>query len=143
MRNKFYIHFFIILATIAGLVSSYSTTPQLLSNFSYFTSFEDNTKAITYQIDEDVKVEAFKPAINIANELFIIEEIPVEDVEEREESLSHTLRKSVVSFYPSALLYKVLFENASFKTKENSLYQNTLATHVAVNLYQKFEVYRI
>ncbi|PQJ74184.1 hypothetical protein BTO13_02340 [Polaribacter gangjinensis] len=127
---------------MSSVINSYATTPHLFSSFSYFTAFQENTST-TNQIDEAVKVEAFKPSINIANELFIIEEIPVEDVEEQEESLSHKLKKSVVSFYSSALLYRVLFENASLKTKENSHYQNTFATHVAVNLYQKFEVYRI
>lgn len=142
MRNKLYIHFFILLATLASVVPSYASSSQLFTRFSYFNDFQETTST-TNQIDEDVKVEAFKPAINIANELFIIEEIPVEDVEEQEESLSHKLKKSVVSFYSTALLYRVLFENASLKTKENSHYQNTFATFVAINLYQKFEVYRI
>lgn len=142
MRNKLYIHFLITLATIASVANSYATSPHLFSSFSYFTTFQESTNS-TYQIDEDATVEVFKPSINIANELFIIEEIPVEDVEEKEESLSHIIRKSVFGFHTSAILYRILFENALLKTKEDSLYQKTFATNVAIQLYQKFEVYRI
>ncbi|MBG7612953.1 hypothetical protein IU405_11910 [Polaribacter sp. BAL334] len=143
MRKKLYTQFFVFLTLIVSVFNCYATTPHLFSNFSYLKGFQENINKTYQDIDDGTTFVAFKPSINIANELFIIEEIPVEDVEEKEESLLHSIRKSVFGFHTSAILYRVLFENATLKTKEDSLYQKTFATHVALHLYQKFEVYRI
>jgi hypothetical protein len=139
MRKKLYTHFFVVIAIITSVVNCYATSPHQFLH----TTFQESLNTTSQNIDEQAIVTIFKPSINITNELFIIEEIPVEEFEEKEESLLHNLKKSIFTNNSSAILFRILFDNASSKTIQESLYQKTFATNVALHLYQKFEVYRI
>ncbi|MCG1036963.1 hypothetical protein [Polaribacter sargassicola] len=140
MRSKFYKHLFLAwVILLSSIVHLYAGT----TNNTHFSPSNTTTKSSIYASFTQFNKTIFKPTSNSRKEILVIEEISLENEEENEPNSIKHKNKSLFGNFINTLSYKNLLENVFFKTKELASYQNFNRRNTSLNLYIKFEVFRI
>lgn len=113
------------------------------SNFSLNTAEANTCKETSNFIDFSLDKAVFKKYSENNHELFFVEEINIEDVEESEHQLSNFKVKSLFGSNSNSILQKNLFENSLTKIKQESQFQKSNTRAKKQSLYKKFEVFRL
>ena len=138
MRKKIHIHLFLALVI---LLTSLTNLCANTLNATHFQPVHSSTKNAYQPQQQNLNNTFFKSSSNSKKEGLIKENISIEDFEESEHSATVYNHKSLFGNNTCAILFKLIIESNSVKTKENLVSQCFNTRTTSLTLHKKFEVF--
>ena len=137
MRNNFHKYLFLALVILLSIFTNmYANT----TNITHFKQVNTLSKS-SYHTKQQLNQTLFKPSTDSKKDLLVIEEIETEEVEESENHVCFYIQKPTFGSNAYAILFKVLIESNTVKTKENLALQRFNTRTTSLSLHKKLEVF--
>ncbi|WP_166381978.1 hypothetical protein [Polaribacter sp. 11A2H] len=138
MRKKILRYLFLALVILLSSITNLCANTQ---NTSHFKPVNSITKSAYQYQQQNLNNTLFKPNSNSKKGGFINKNISIEDFEESEHSATIYNHTSLFGNNACAILFKLLIESNSVKTKENLVSQCFNTRTISLSLHKKFEVF--